>query len=147
MIKQYLKSAVAFIIIVLHASALLAQATKHSNVVALKSVKEKGEILYKQYCLSCHQADGYGVPNMNPPLIKTNYVTGDKRKLILWVLSGSGTNKLSIGGNTYKNKMPAQKYLKDDEIADILTYVRNSFGNKGTMITSTEVKTVRSTIK
>ena len=141
------KIAIAFIIIMLAASQLFAQTTKHSNVAALKDSKAKGEILYKQYCLTCHQADGYGVPNMNPPLIKTNYVSGDKRKLILWVLSGSGITKLSIGGNTYKNKMPAQKYLKDDEVANILTYVRNSFGNKGIMITTTEVKAVRSTLK
>jgi len=108
--------------------------------------KTRGKALYETYCLTCHQDDGSGVPKLNPPLIKTTWVTGDKKKLIKWVLSGT-TDKVEIDGKTYDNNMPAQDYLKDQEIADVLTYIRSSFGNKSSAITATEVKTVRATIK
>jgi mono/diheme cytochrome c family protein len=108
--------------------------------------KTRGKALYEAYCLSCHQDDGSGVPRLNPPLIQTTWVTGDKKKLIKWVLSGT-TDKVEIDGKTYDNNMPAQDYLKDQEIADVLTYVRSSFGNKSTAVTAAEVKAVRATIK
>jgi len=107
---------------------------------------ESGKKLYEQYCLTCHQANGGGVPKMNPPLIKTSYVTGDKKKLIQWVLKGSVEN-VPIDGKYYSNNMPAQNYLKDEEIAGILTYIRNSFGNKASAITPTEVKNIRAVTK
>ncbi|MEO8710739.1 MAG: cytochrome c [Parafilimonas sp.] len=108
--------------------------------------KQSGSELYKQYCLSCHQVNGSGVPRMNPPLIKTSYVTGDKKKLIKWVLQGSVEN-VPIDGNYYSNNMPAQNYLTDQQIADVLTYIRSSFGNKASAVTAAEVKTVRASIK
>jgi len=116
---------------------LFAQTSKPST--------ENGKKIYEQYCLSCHQADGSGVPKMNPPLIKTSYVTGDKKKLIQWVLQGS-TENIPIDGKTYSNNMPPQNYLKDEELADVLTYIRSSFGNKATAVTEAEVKAVRSVI-
>lgn len=108
--------------------------------------KQKGAALYKKYCLSCHQEDGSGVPRMNPPLINTSYVTGDKTKLIKWVLQGS-VQHVDIDGESYSNNMPAQNYLTDQQIADVLTYIRNSFGNKATAITIADVKSVRASLK
>ena len=108
--------------------------------------KQRGAALYKKYCLTCHQADGSGVPKMNPPLIKTSYVTGDKNKLIQWVLKGS-SEKVPIDGEYYNNNMPAQNYLTDQQIADVLTYIRGSFGNKSSAILPAEVKSVRGSAK
>lgn len=108
--------------------------------------KQRGAALYKQYCLTCHQADGSGVPKLNPPLIKTSWVSGEKPKLIKWVLQGS-VEKVDIDGESYTNNMPAQNYLTDQQIADVLTYVRSSFGNKASAITTADVKTVRASIK
>src|SRR4051794_23397036 len=113
---------------------------------SVKASIDKGKKLYEQYCLTCHQADGGGVPKMNPPLIKTSYVTGDKKKLVQWVLKGS-TENILIDGKSYSNNMPPQAYLKDDEIADVLTYIRNSFGNKASAITPAEVKNIRADTK
>jgi len=106
-----------------------------------------GKQLYTQYCLACHQEDGGGVPNLNPPLIETSYVLGDKKKLIAWVLQGSGNEKVPIDGKTYSNNMPSQAGLKDDEIAKILTYVRSHFGNKASGIAPAEVAAVRASLK
>ena len=108
--------------------------------------RQRGGALYKQYCLTCHQVDGSGVPRMNPPLIKTSYITGDKKKIIKWVLQGS-IEKVPIDGQTYSNNMPAQNYLSDQQIADILTYIRSSFGNKSTAVVAADVKTVRASIR
>jgi mono/diheme cytochrome c family protein len=105
-----------------------------------------GEKVYKQYCISCHQADGGGVPNMNPPLINTTYVLGNKERLIKILLKGLNEN-IEIDGETFSNPMPALPILKDQQIADVLTYVRNSFGNKASAVTSSEVKAVRAKIK
>ncbi len=113
---------------------------------ATKASIEKGKKVYETYCLTCHQAEGDGVPKLNPPLINTSYVNGDKKKLIKWVLQGT-TEKIEIDGKTYSNNMASQAYLKDQEIADVLTYIRNSFGNKGTAVNPAEVSAVRVTIK
>jgi mono/diheme cytochrome c family protein len=117
------------------------QSNKPTSEVHQKSL-EAGEKIYKKLCLSCHQADGGGVPNMSPPLIKTSFVLGDKEKLIGIVLNG--LKNVDINDETYNNPMPALgSVLKDQEIADVLTYVRNSFGNKASAITAAEVKAVR----
>lgn len=111
----------------------------------LQASIDRGKLLYTQYCMSCHQADGGGVPRMNPPLIKTDYVLGNKTRLIKVLLLGLNEN-VEIDGEYYSNPMPAQANLKDQEIADVLTFVRNSFGNKASAVTAGEVKTVRAAV-
>ena len=105
-----------------------------------------GKAIYGKICVTCHQADGGGVQNMNPPLIKTTYVLGNKTQLISIVLNGFNEH-IEIDGDTYSNVMAAHDYLKDQEIADVITYVRNSFGNKASAVTAAEVKKVRATKK
>ncbi|MCW3091513.1 MAG: cytochrome c [Ferruginibacter sp.] len=103
----------------------------------------RGEKIYTQYCLACHQADGSGVPQLNPPLKNTAYVLGDESKLISIVMNGF-TEGVEINGETYTNPMPAVgANFKDGEIADVLTYVRNSFGNKASAISADHVKALR----
>lgn len=87
-------------------------------------------------------ADGGGVQGMNPPVIKTTYVLGDKTRLINIILKGMAEGA-EIDGETYNNVMPSHKFLTDQEVADVLTYVRNSFGNQATAITAAEVKKIR----
>ena len=102
---------------------------------------EKGKLVFEQYCLTCHQVDGSGVPHLNPPLIKTSFVLGDKKKLISIILDG--LSDVEVDGEAYSNPMPAFNFLSDEEIANVLTYVRNSFTNKASAVTVDEVKTVR----
>lgn len=109
----------------------------------IQQPKAAGEKVFKKYCITCHMADGGGVPHMNPPLIQTSYVLGDKEELIKIVLNGFDKN-VEIEGETFTNKMPPLKtILKDQQIADVLTYVRSSFGNKASAVTLAEVKAVR----
>ncbi|RZJ57068.1 MAG: cytochrome c [Hymenobacter sp.] len=113
---------------------------------ALQASLTRGAVVYKNVCLTCHQADGYGVPNLNPPLIKTTYVLGDKARLAHIVLAGL-QEPVEINGDEYRQHMPAQAYLTDQQVADVLTYVRNSFGNKASAVQVAEVKAVRATLK
>lgn len=115
---------------------------------AQKSTKVKsnpminGKKVYDLYCQACHQADGNGVPRLNPPLAGTIYVTGSKTRLIDIVLKGL-SDPLEINGEEYNNPMAAHDFLTDQQIADVLTYVRNSFGNKAGLVTAVEVKKQR----
>lgn len=102
----------------------------------------RGKLVYTQYCLTCHMADGGGVPNMNPPLIKTKYVLGDKKRLIGIVLNGL-QGEVEVNGDFYQNVMPPQNLLTDQQIADVLTFVRNSFTNKAVAVKVSEVKAMR----
>ena len=113
---------------------------------SLKTQMESGRKVYQKSCLACHQVNGGGVPKMNPPLINAAFVKGDKKKLIQWVLLGS-VEKVPIDGKYYSNNMPPQATLQDQDIADVLTYIRNSFKNKASPITATDVKNTRATPK
>ena len=124
---------------------VFAQSSKNASV--LKNSLLKGKVIYQQNCLSCHQEDGSGVSRLNPPLIKTSFVLGDQAKLIKIVLNGL-EEEIEINGEYYSNPMPAfGSTLKDQEIADVLTYIRNNFGNKASAVTVATVKTVRATVK
>jgi mono/diheme cytochrome c family protein len=112
----------------------------------LEASVTRGKTVYTTFCLPCHQADGSGVPTMNPPLIKTSWVLGSKNVLIEQVLKGS-SGKVVIDGEKFNGVMPAQTQLTDEQIADVLTFVRNSFGNKASIVTLAEVKAVRAKVK
>jgi len=100
-----------------------------------------GKAIYMQSCVACHQPDGGGVQDLNPPLIKTSYVLGSPQRLINVLLKG--LSQKQIDGESYSNAMPPYNYLSDKQIADVLTFVRNSFGNKATAISPEQVKAAR----
>ncbi|RRB01169.1 cytochrome c [Larkinella rosea] len=120
-------------------SSLFAQTKKP----APKPVAGPGQQVYEQYCLACHQADGGGVPNLNPPLKQSDWVTGDKTRLINVILKGL-QEPIEINGDTFDNVMPAHDFLSDKEISDVLTFIRSSFGNKAEAVSAEDVKKVRS---
>ena len=113
-----------------------------SKAQSLKISMDRGQKVYEKVCLSCHMADGGGVPHLNPPLSQTSYVLGDKSKIIYIVLTGM-TDRIPIDDEFYSNNMASHKDLSDQQIADVLTYVRNNFGNKASAVTAAEVKAVR----
>jgi mono/diheme cytochrome c family protein len=106
----------------------------------------RGKVVYQNICVACHMADGKGVPMMNPPIVQTTYVLGDKTALIKIVLNGFKED-VEINGQTFSNNMTPHADLKDQQIADVLTYVRKSFGNKASSVTMAEVKKVRAANK
>lgn len=104
-----------------------------------------GKKVYDTVCLACHMADGTGVPGMYPPLINTDWVIGDKERLIQITLQGL-SGKIEVNGVTYNNIMPPNSHLSDREIADVLTYIRQSYGNDASEITIEEVRDVRNSL-
>ena len=119
-------------------------AVKKTNY--LKLSVQRGKFIYKKACLSCHQEDGDGVPRMFPTLVKTKWVLGKKTDLIQIVMKGS-SGQVEIEGETYHNVMAPHNDLTDRQIADVLSYVRNSFGKKAIAINAAEVKAERNKIK
>ena len=103
---------------------------------------ERGRAIYQRECLSCHQADGGGVPHINPPLAGNTVLLNDKTKIIAVVLKGM-TDRIPIDDEYYSNNMASHAYLSNQDIADVLTFARNSFGNKASVLTAAEVKVVR----
>jgi|SRR5690554_5958850 len=104
-----------------------------------------GKKVYDSTCLMCHMADGSGVPRMYPPLTGTDWVNGDKERLIRITIQGL-SGKIEVKGETYNNIMPPNAHLSDKEIADVLTYVRQNFGNDASEITVEEVREVRNNL-
>jgi mono/diheme cytochrome c family protein len=103
---------------------------------------QRGSIIYQKQCLSCHQADGGGVPHLNPPLYESTNIIGDKKKIIAVVLKGM-TDRIPIDGEYYSNNMAPHAHLSNQQIADVLTFIRASWGNKASVVTANEVKAVR----
>lgn len=103
---------------------------------------EAGKKVYDQYCLVCHQANGLGVPSAFPPLVKTEYVLGEADQMIGIVLNGL-TGEIEVNGEVYNGVMLAHNFLNDTEVADVITYVRSSFGNDASAVTADQVATVR----
>ncbi len=133
------KITITALLCLLFAVYLFAQTKKPSPASA--SIK-RGQQVYMSTCVTCHQKDGGGVPRLNPPLIKTEYVLGDKARLINIVLKGLN-EPITIDDEKYTNVMPSFAQLTDQQIADVLTYVRNNFGNKASAITVAQVKAQR----
>jgi len=133
-----LKVAILGVGLILFNNLLLTQASAQGKPKQMLN----GKKVYDMYCAACHQADGNGVPRLNPPLAGTVYVTGSKTRLIDIVLKGL-TDPLEINGEEYNNQMAAHSFLTDQQIADVLTYIRNSFGNKAGVVLPAEVKKQR----
>ncbi|MCE7066899.1 PVC-type heme-binding CxxCH protein [Dyadobacter sp. CY326] len=107
-----------------------------------------GKTIYSKegYCATCHQPDGKGLTASGfPPLTTNSWVLGSDERLIKLVLKGL-LGPIDVNGQKYPGQVPMTPFaglLNDDEMAAVLTYVRNSFGNKGAVITPDQVKKVR----
>lgn len=100
----------------------------------------KGKKIYETRCLACHQADGGGVPNMNAPLDGSSNVVGKNIARLVKIIRGGYSEKIALDGYYYNNVMTANPDLKDDDIANVLSYVRTSWSNKASKITVAQVQ-------
>lgn len=123
-------------------SADLAADAETGSPVEVHAELLAGKKVYDQFCKACHMDDGAGVQGMNPPLVGTDWVLGDKERLIKVVLNGLN-EPVEINGDIYQNAMASHNFLDDQQIADVLTYVRQSFGNDASAVEATEVAAIR----
>jgi nitrite reductase (NO-forming) len=103
---------------------------------------EAGRVLFAGTCSVCHQNDGAGLPDVFPPLAKSDFLMADKQRSIGIVMNGL-SGPVTVNGKSYNSVMPPMSQLTDDEVANILTYVRNSWGNEGDAVSKEEVAKVR----
>jgi mono/diheme cytochrome c family protein len=89
-----------------------------------------GALIYKSKCQNCHGAKGEGLSNLIPPLTDTAYLKKNKTQLGCFIKYGIKETIITINGKAYEGAMPANVDLTPIEIAELLTYVGNSFGNK-----------------
>jgi mono/diheme cytochrome c family protein len=132
-----------FVVMLISFTTVTAQT---NNKLAAASAA-RGKMIYLQRCMVCHQADGGGVPKLNAPLDASTAVNGsDIAKLIKYIVKGLN-DRIEIDGEFYANAMPAADDLKDQQIADVLTFIRSNWSNKAGPVTVTQVKQTRSKLK
>jgi nitrite reductase (NO-forming) len=104
---------------------------------------DAGAKVYASTCGACHQPTGRGLANAFPPLAGSDYLMADKSRAISIVLGGL-KGPVTVNGQAYDNMMPPQSHLSDEDLANVLTFVRNSWGNTGDVVTKQEVAARRS---
>ena len=104
----------------------------------LKESVARGRLVYNDFCITCHMASGEGVANVFPPLANSDYLKNNQLESLKGIKYGQN-GKIVVNGKTYNGAMAALG-LADDEVADVMNYINNSWGNKyGKLITEEEV--------
>tara|TARA_R110000868_G_scaffold382762_1_gene649405 strand:- start:988 stop:1404 length:417 start_codon:yes stop_codon:yes gene_type:complete len=103
---------------------------------------ERGSEIYTDFCMSCHLPNGKGVENVYPPLAKSDYLM-KKREESIRVIKYGQEGEIVVNGKTYNSNMAALG-LSDDEVADVMNYITNSWGNKNNkIVTEAEVSSIK----
>ena len=140
MLRRPIISALLATIAIVFACAL----DSHTSAVGAASSSAKpGAKIYSANCSSCHGADGTGTAGAFPPLADNSMVTGSADKVIAAVKNGL-TGETKVNGKTYNGAMPAWKdKLSNAEIAEVVTYIRSSWGNAASAVTEEQVAGVK----
>jgi nitrite reductase (NO-forming) len=121
--------------------AVAAQAAAQGSLTLEQQVAAGGA-LFNGTCSVCHQSNGEGLPNVFPPLAKSDFLLADKKRAIGVVLNGRN-GPITVNGKEFNSVMPPMSQLNPDEIANILTYVLNTWGNAGGHVSAADVTAVR----
>jgi mono/diheme cytochrome c family protein len=106
----------------------------------------RGKVVYENICALCHNNDGNGKPNQAPTLVGSEWVTGNPNRLVRIPLAGLA-GPISVKGENWNLAMPAMgATLSDDDLAAVLTYIRQSWGNKASEVTTEQVKAIRTQV-
>lgn len=130
-----------FLLIVLSLSAISFFSFQQKQKFDLEASMARGKEIYIAQCMSCHMEQGEGIEGVYPPLAKSDYLMADKDRSIDNIIHGL-SGEIKVNGKTYDMEMSAFD-LSDEEVSDLLNYVRNSWGNKGAAVTPEEVRAVR----
>lgn len=105
---------------------------------------ERGQKVYEtKGCIACHQATGAGVPGQFPPLVGSDWVNAEGPERIIRIVLHGAAGPITVSGQNFNGAMPPWKgVLTDQEIADVLSFVRNHWGNKASIVPLKEVKAV-----
>ncbi|WP_143961934.1 c-type cytochrome [Litoribacter populi] len=131
--------------VVLVVAALSCESEKsESSISHIKDTKTKqyaieGKILYQSNCSNCHQADGTGLVKVIPPLAQADYMLEDQARTARIIRYGM-TGEITVNGVEYNQNMPANPQLTPIEIAQIMTYIFNVWGNNEGLIGASSVE-------
>lgn len=117
-------------------------AASNAFVKASDEQMKRGAAVYARTCIACHQPTGLGLPPVFPPLANAPIVVGNPELPVKFILQGL-MGPITVNGMTYNSMMPPVAGVSDADIADVLTYVRQSFGNQGNPVTADQVKAIR----
>ena len=115
---------------------IVALVSQSFNQTSPQTSIKKGQAVYETYCISCHMEDGNGVPSAFPSLVKTGNLT-DKNRLVKIVLQGM-RGPIMVKGEKYDAEM-ASIAISDQEVAEVINYIRNTWGNKAPLMNVTKV--------
>jgi mono/diheme cytochrome c family protein len=105
---------------------------------------QRGKVVYEQVCALCHGVDGMGKPNQAPPFVDSEWVLTEKTGQLIRIPLNGLTGPIKVKGVEWNLAMPAMgAALPDEDVAAVLTYMRNAWGNKASEITVEQVKAVR----
>ncbi|XMO85874.1 cytochrome c [Algibacter sp. AS12] len=108
---------------------------------SLEQSKNKGKRIYLSNCVSCHMANGEGMTGAFPPLAKSDYLE-DTEKTIEVILNGA-SGEMKVNGKSYYGAMVGYSMLTDQQVADVMNYIQNSWGNEAEIVDAEKVKKVR----
>jgi len=127
-------------------AAVSAAANAHATGTLTKEQQiAAGKQLFTGTCSVCHQANGEGLPGVFPPLATSDYLAKQDRDHLIGIPLHGLHGKVTVNGKEYDSVMPPMAQLTDDEVANILTFVLNSWGNPGGQVTKEEVAKTRAT--
>jgi mono/diheme cytochrome c family protein len=109
---------------------------------SLEQSIKRGQEVFNATCKVCHMENGQGMPGVYPPLAKSDFLAQDTKRAIDIVVNGIN-GEITVNGKIYNLDMPAQKQLTDQQVTDVLNFVRNSWGNKSKEIKVTQVVAAR----
>ena len=124
------------------ASVGVAREAEISGNLTLDQQIAAGKAHFNGTCSVCHQDTGVGIPGVFPPLAKSDFIAKDPEQAIHIVLNGL-SGKVTVNGKEYDSVMPPMSQLNNDEVANILTYVFNSWGNKDGRVSAEQVAKIR----
>ncbi|MFN3907984.1 MAG: c-type cytochrome [Flavobacterium sp.] len=121
--------------------ALLSLDKTEEQTTPLKASMDRGAIVYEEFCMQCHLGDGKGTKGVVPPLAKSDWLF-NKRKESIHAIKFGQSGKIVVNGINYDSQMPNMN-LTDQEVADVMNYILNSWGNQSKkIVTEQEVKAV-----
>jgi nitrite reductase (NO-forming) len=120
------------------AAVTTAATAASTGVLTAEQQTQAGQVLFAGTCSTCHQPNGEGMAGVFPPLAKSSVLAATPKRIVDIMLHGL-TGPVTVNGKDFNSMMPPQTQLTDDEVANIGTFVLNSWGNPGGRITKDEV--------
>ena len=122
----------------------IADVVKANPVDEVGAARAKGQVVYNTACMACHQPSGMGVAGQFPPLAGSEWVLAEGAQRLIRIVLNGLIGPIDVKGQQYNGNMVAWKdVLSDEQIADVLTYIRAEWGNKAPVVTAEQVKAIR----